>query len=349
MANKRSPVDAFLKKPPALPLEPLSELARLGDVAAAPPPPKPSSANLLDVRPRSSVGVGGCEPVSLSRFGRAMYSIDASSSPSTRRAVAWLSTSLFAARFRQHVPSTTERVCTGRGYSLFESHATHAREDELGVERGRIRIEEGVNWQGERVEETTALKTTETIRVSFSTLEPMASRTKTCGKDVQRFRHDDLSSFGFFLLISVSLFAFSRYCQGFVPVRSLLLLRQLPESQLHLNLESERGQPTVCELDPEAGRLTLWLTLMGDFVPSCVDGRMWLSLGNLAKWWIFHISSFFKTLRGPIFGVALPLRDPRLSSCTLAKLGGCAESRMKIVCECGGGIDSCALSVGDWR
>jgi len=92
----------------------------------------------------------------------------------------------------------------------------------------------------------------------------------------------------------------------------------------------------------------VWWQAMGVVVPSCVEGRMWLSLGRRARWCRRYISSLRSVLSGPVLGVCMPLLAPRaLSSEILAMLGGLVASRMKTDCAYGGGVTAWSLSTGE--
>lgn len=80
-------------------------------------------------------------------------------------------------------------------------------------------------------------------------------------------------------------------------------------------------------------------------MPSNVDGRIMLSFGNRARWWIFQSSSCRTALRG---------LDRKFSGLTglivsaiLPKLGGCDASMMNTVCADCGGSAWWSLSIGE--
>lgn len=89
-----------------------------------------------------------------SGLGREMYSIVASESSSSMRCLACFSMSLRTRRVSD-LEEILEKV---REYAPPRRHAAHAWQLEFGVERHRIRVQERVDGEGERVEEAAALQ-----------------------------------------------------------------------------------------------------------------------------------------------------------------------------------------------
>lgn len=113
--------------------------------------------------PGSSVRRGEGEGMMPSGLGCATYSIVASD-PSTRRFVAWSSTSLRERRVSSMRDTPQERP--REVSALLHLVRTHAGQLQFGVEWGWIRVEEGVDGEGERVEEATTLRAEGTVSTS---------------------------------------------------------------------------------------------------------------------------------------------------------------------------------------